>query len=135
MDMNELADNIWNLFEKAVLSGTSWEQSWSRMSYSEKELGSTIVDFEGGDEEFAATHTVANAAHGVNPSHVAQSQNRERTHSGALHSTSFLCYDLKSISPGLQVTNSSMILLFFHLQLQQNHSLVTSLCMQLNFSE
>ena len=72
------------------------------MSNSEKEMGSTIVDFEG-DEEFAATHTAAAAAQGVNTSHVPQSHNRERNHSGALHPTSFLCYDLNSISPALQV--------------------------------
>jgi hypothetical protein len=78
------------------------------MSNSELKMGSTIVDFEG-DGEFAATHMVAHAGHSVNgtstlTSHVAQSPKRERLHSGALHSTSFLCFDMKSISPSLQVT-------------------------------
>ena len=72
------------------------------MIYSDKELGSTIVDFAG---EYAATHTTAHAPHSVSISH--EPPKRERIHSGALHSTSFLCYDLKSNSAALQVIQLS----------------------------
>ena len=66
-------------------------------------MGSTIVDFEG---EYAATHTSAHAPSNdsTHTSHVAHSPKRERLHSGSPQSTSFLCYDLNSFSPALQVT-------------------------------